>query len=282
MAHIVPVGIINCTPDSFSDGMGSLYDPATGCRSACTVALIDRAQGLLDAGALMLDVGGDSTRPGSDCTDDEEEWRRIEPVLAHFCHKVPVSVDTHKAEIARRALSLGAAMINDITGGNDIRLLEVVANSSALYAYMFNAYGDAHQFKTPHTSLSSENVLGTLSTWAKERAHALASCGIALDRQVMDTGIGGFLSTDPHVSYTVLQHYWEVSSPCQKRMLACSRKGFLKQENETSPLDRDALSAKLGLTVATAAPSAATLYLRVHNVARQMQEFDLSAQRTFE
>lgn len=273
MAHIVPVGIINCTPNSFSDGMGHLYNPAT-----CASVLIDRAQALLDAGATMLDVGGDSTRPGSHCTDDEEEWRRIEPVLAHFCHKVSVSVDTHKAEIARRAIGLGAAMINDITGGNEMQLIDIVADSSVLYTYMFNAYGDAHQFKTPRISISSQNVLATLSTWASERARTLASRGIPFERQVLDTGLGGFLSPDPEVSYTVLAHYWAVSSPCPRRMLGCSRKGFLKQEGETSPLDRDALSAKLGLTVATAAPSAATLYLRVHNVARQVQELAQQAQ----
>lgn len=272
MPKTILVGIVNCTPDSFSDGIGPLYDPHSRDRSASTAILLDRAQSLLDAGADMLDVGGDSTRPGSYCTDDVEEWCRIEPVLAHFCHRVPVSVDTHKAEIARRAIGLGAVMINDITGGTATELVEVVARSSARYTYMFNAYGEAHQFTTLRADISPLDVVSTISSWAHERASSLAQQGIPLERQVLDTGMGSFVSSDPAVSFTLLDRYWQITSPCSRRMLGCSRKGFLRQQGETSILDRDKLSTRIGARVARAAPSSSTLYLRVHNVSRQIRE----------
>ena len=265
MPRTVLVGIVNCTPDSFSDGIGTL-----AARGGDTQSIfIDRALALLDAGADMLDIGGDSTRPGSHCTDDEEEWRRIEPLLRQLCHKVPISVDTHKAEIARRSIELGASMINDVTGGRNDAMIEAVANSRVLYTYMFNAFGEPHNFDTPLLCPTASNVISTISHWAEERARTLESLGIPLKRQVMDTGMGGFVSPDPAVSHTILQGYWEISSPIQRRLLGCSRKGFLKQEHERSILERDALSAELGRTIRDSSPAEMTLYIRVHNIALQ-------------
>lgn len=151
---ITLVGIVNCTPDSFSDG-----DPL-----ATAVTYHDRALALIDAGADMLDVGGDSTRPGSLCVDDDEEWRRIAPIIEKLSHTIPISVDTHKAEVARRALQAGATVINDVSGGADPHLLEVVANASALYVCMFSASGIPHVFPDPqHTTLTKSNCVEILS-----------------------------------------------------------------------------------------------------------------------
>lgn len=227
---------------------------------------------LLDAGAEMLDVGGDSTRPGSHCTLDEEEWRRIEPILRRFCHQVPVSVDTHKAEIARRSIDLGAAMINDISGGRDAVMTDVVARSNALYTYMFSAFSTPHTFTAPVVCPTTSDVVSILSTWAVERAHTLVALGIPLERQVMDTGMGGFVSPDPAVSHAIINRYWDITAPTTKRLFGCSRKGFLKQEGERSILDRDTVSAQLGCAVRDAAPTETTLYIRVHNVELQRLE----------
>jgi dihydropteroate synthase len=271
MPQTVIVGIINCTPDSFSDGVRDIDDVNPTGRERSTARLLDKARALLDAGAQMLDVGGDSTRPGSRCTNDQVEWTRIEPILSHFCHRVPVSVDTHKAEVARRALDVGAAMINDVTGGIDPILVETVAGSSALYTYMFNAYGAAHTFEQPHTCVSPDDVITTVSRWAAERARTLATQGIHIERQIVDPGLGGFVSPDPAVSQRIVEDFWRIESPCSRRMLGCSRKGFLRQPLEMSPADRDEVSALLGARVATAAPSESTLYIRVHNAMRQSQ-----------
>lgn len=269
MPKVVVVGIINCTPDSFSDGIDSIDAPSPAATARATSTILDNAKALIDAGAEMLDVGGDSTRPGSHCTDDEREWNRIEPVLSYFCHRVPVSVDTHKAEIARRSLALGASMINDITGGINAHLVETVANSPALYTYMFNAYGAAHQFHEPKTFVSLETIISTISTWATERTRTLAAQGISIARQVVDPGLGRFVSPDPTVSCRIIDDFWKIESPATSRMLGCSRKGFLRQPHETSPADRDDISATVGAKVAAAAPADATLYLRVHNASAQ-------------
>jgi dihydropteroate synthase len=271
MPQVLTLGIINCTPDSFSDGVNYIDQATPGAKARATTCIIDKAKALLDAGAEMLDVGGDSTRPGSLCTDDELEWNRIEPILSYFCHRVPVSVDTHKAEIARRALGLGASMINDITGGTNAQLVETVADSPALYTYMFNAYGAAHAFNQPLIPVTLEGVINTISTWAAERARLLAAHGISIERQVFDPGLGGFVSPDPAVSLSIIDNFWNIKSPATRRMLGCSRKGFLKQPQEQSPADRDNQSATIGAKVAAAGPIESTLYLRVHNVSAQKQ-----------
>lgn len=261
MCDAVLVGIINCTPDSFSDGV-----------SADSKVFLDRAQALIDSGAQMLDVGGDSTRPGSICVGDDEEWRRIEPVVIRFAHRVPLSVDTHKAEIARRAVESGVAMINDVTGGVDPSMLDVLADSSVLYTYMFNAFGVAHSFESARCPVTALDVVQVLSDWAHQRAAFLVSRGISLERQVMDTGCGGFLSADPIVSRVVVERYWEIASPTCKRMLGCSRKGFLKREGERAIEERDSLTAHIGAAICRAAPLDSTVFLRVHNVAKQREE----------
>src|SRR5688500_7829074 len=102
------MGVLNVTPDSFSDG-GVAFEPA---------AALDRALAIAAEGADILDVGAESTRPGAEPLDDEEEWRRLRPILKGLTVRlrIPISVDTYRAETARRALDAGAAMINDISG----------------------------------------------------------------------------------------------------------------------------------------------------------------------
>ncbi|MFN4895757.1 MAG: dihydropteroate synthase [Pseudomonadota bacterium] len=272
--RIVLLGIVNCTPDSFSDGVGYLFDPQTGDRSHSSDLFCERAQALIDQGAEMIEVGGDSTRPGSFCTEDEEEWLRISPVISRFAGKLPVSVDTHKAEIARRAIDSGAFMINDITGGNQNELLEVVAKSQVLYTYMFNAYGAAHIFTQTAMPLRVETCISTLSLWAQQKAKTISEYGIPFERQILDPGMGGFLSPDADVSRTVAERFWEIQSPISQRMLGCSRKGFLRQKNELSILDRDLPSAHLGMRVSASTPPGSTLFLRIHNVSLHRRLLD--------
>src|SRR5258707_12050232 len=131
------MGVVNVTPDSFSDG-GSYLDPD---------AAIDHGLALAAAGAAVIDVGGESTRPGADPVDADEELRRILPVVRALAARstVPVSIDTTKSVVARAALEAGAVMVNDVSGGTaDPDLLRVVAGAGAAYVAM-------HMRGTPRT-----------------------------------------------------------------------------------------------------------------------------------
>ncbi len=253
---IAVVGILNCTPDSFSDG-----DPSATDRS-----LYHRALQLIDDGADIIDIGGDSTRPGSSCVDVEEEWKRIGGIIERLAPHIPVSVDTHKVEIARRALIAGARFINDVGGACDPTLVDLIASSDAEYVFMYSASSIPHVFcEGP----SRSEVLGTFNNWVKERISILGAAGISSKRLIADTGMGAFLSNDPAVSTEILQRYGELEAPCGGLMLGCSRKGFLKRTGEQEISDRDALSSLYGILAASKLAGRVPLYLRVHNVALQ-------------
>jgi dihydropteroate synthase len=258
MPNIVLTGIINCTPDSFSDGSPN-PTPAT---------FLERAMRLIDQGANALDIGGDSTRPGSTCVSDHEEWSRIEPLLTKLAQRVPISVDTHKYEVARRAIDAGAAIINDISNGSDWRLIEAVIESRSVdYVCMFNSNPQPHTF-----GATISDPVQTINSWAEQKLSLLEKAGLDRKRVILDTGLGAFISPDPSDSYQVIERYWEIAPNHTRRMFGCSRKGFLKQPNEVNPSERDQLSAELGATVAKKAPEQSQLYLRVHNILAQLKK----------
>lgn len=253
------LAILNCTPDSFSNSDSSL-------KLTSPLSFTDQAQKLIDQGADMIDLGGDSTRPGSLCVDNLEEWRRIAPVLLRFAHKIPISVDTHKAEVAQKAIDCGATMINDVTAGNDRLMLDVVAKRGTRYTFMFNAYNGAHHFNSPLYRLTIDNFSAVISNWALERSRLLTEAGIDLDRQVFDSGMGAFISPDPATSLGVIDSYWSIAPNLKTRMFGASRKGFLKRPGELDIKERDTTSAELAVRVLKDAPAGVEVLLRVHDV----------------
>src|ERR1051325_8726180 len=126
------MGVVNVTPDSFSDG-GVNLDPAAAAASA---------RRMIAEGAAIVDVGGESTRPGSDGVRADEELRRIVPVLERLCGDMPLSVDTAKAEVARRALALGAALVNDVTALRGDPDLAGVAAEAEAYVCLMHMRGE--------------------------------------------------------------------------------------------------------------------------------------------
>lgn len=166
------MGIVNVTPDSFSDG-------GRFCRPDDALA---HAARLVEEGADILDIGGESTRPGHHPVSAEEEWRRLEPVLAELCRTspVPISVDTYKAETAARALDQGVQIINDIWGGlADPDILRVAADADCVYLWMHNrsrpADGDPFETLVAETEAGIERCL---------------KAGIRSERLWIDPGIG--------------------------------------------------------------------------------------------
>jgi dihydropteroate synthase len=262
--NITIVGIVNCTPDSFSDGSAH-----------CSVkSLCDHGEALVAAGAEMLDIGGDSTRPGSVCCGIEDEWQRIAPVLLHFAHRLPCSVDTHHAEIARRAVAEGAAMINDITAGHDPEMLSVVVSANVQFVAMFNPHGAAHVFGK---GVEPQHVVSAINSWGALIKQRYQAAGGAQEKLILDTGMGAFVAHNPDVSREIVRRYAEVSWSVGGAMFGCSRKGFLRTPGEQQPADRDALSALCGVLVASKLPAGVPLYLRVHNVELQKAALDLWA-----
>jgi dihydropteroate synthase len=171
------MGIINVTPDSFFDGGVHL-------RPEDAVAAARR---MVDEGAAIVDVGGESTRPGSAGITLAEELRRVEPVLAAIAGELPVSIDTSKAEVAHRAVELGAELINDVTAlRGDPAMAEVVASSGAYLCLM-------HMQGSPRTMQAEPaygDVASEVAAFLEERLSFAVAAGVAEDRICLDPGIG--------------------------------------------------------------------------------------------
>ncbi len=171
------MGILNVTPDSFSDG-GKFANP----RQA-----IDHARLLIDQGADILDIGGESTRPGSSVISLDEELRRVMPVIeAISTWAIPLSIDTTKPEVARRALAAGASIVNDVNGLRDPEMLDVIAAAQASAVIMHMAGTPQSMQLDPHYNEVTREVLD----WLARRVDAAVTAGIPLHNLAIDPGIG--------------------------------------------------------------------------------------------
>ena len=172
------MGIVNVTPDSFSDGG----------RHATTVAALRHCEQLLKDGAHMLDIGGESTRPGSPAVGLEEELARVLPVVqAAVALGVPVSVDTYKPEVMQAVLDAGADVINDIWALRQGGALSVVAAHPRCGVCLMHMHRDP---QTMQVAPMAGDVVGPVAGFLSERASALTTSGVAAERIVLDPGIG--------------------------------------------------------------------------------------------
>jgi dihydropteroate synthase len=208
------MGIINLTPDSFSDG-GQFRDAD---------AAVAHGLRLVEEGADLLDIGGESTRPGSQPVGLDEELSRVLPVVRRLAAltRAPLSVDTSKAEVARQALEAGAHIINDITAlGGDAAMPEVVRSHRAGVILM-------HMQGTPATMQVQpryNDVVAEVANFLEARLQACIDLGIAASQVVLDPGIG-FGKTTEH-NLRLLAHPEEVQRLGRPVCLGVSRKGFL-------------------------------------------------------
>ena len=173
------MAIINVTPDSFSDG-GVRRDPAVAVRDALR---------MVDEGADLIDIGGESTRPGAAPLDLEEEWRRVGPVIEGLRGrvKIPISIDTYKAEIAQRALDNGAAIVNDVSAFTyDPAIAAVVARSGAAAILMHNRGRSAAMYDRAEYA----DVVAEVRAELSERIAAAEHAGIPRRRLMIDPGFG--------------------------------------------------------------------------------------------
>jgi dihydropteroate synthase len=176
------MGVLNITPDSFSDG-GRLFDGETVRLDAVRA----QASGMVASGAAILDIGGESSRPGADAVSSQEEQRRVLPVLEALSDlDVVLSVDTYHAETVRAAIRHGAGMINDITAGRDADVVTAVADSEVAYALM-HMQGSP---QTMQTAPTYTDVVAEVSGYLTERFELCQNAGIDADRLLVDPGFG--------------------------------------------------------------------------------------------
>jgi dihydropteroate synthase len=247
------MGIVNATPDSFSDG-GLAFRPADA---------LARAEALAADGADILDVGGESSRPGAEVVATDEEIRRVVPVIEALSARlsVPVSIDTTKPEVARLALEAGAAIVNDITALSDPAMLALAAEYEAGVVLM-------HMQGTPQTMQLDphyDDVVAEVLAYLADRIAAAERAGIPRERIAIDPGIG-FGKRKSH-NLALLRHLDRFATLGCAILVGVSRKGFL-----TKLTGRDARTRPTASVVCNlAAIQRGAGIVRVHDVAEMVE-----------
>jgi dihydropteroate synthase len=258
------MGILNVTPDSFSDG-GEYLDPFIAR---------DKALKMINEGADLIDIGGESTRPGSLPVSPDQQCERVLPVLDALVsdrddHYRPfISIDTSSSYVAQEALVRGAVVVNDVTAGcGDPAMFEVVAHHKASIILM-------HMQGTPQTMQDAPqylNVVDEVIGYLRDRIEAAVGAGVGRDRIILDPGIG-FGKTKEH-NLLLLRHLDKISDLGYPVLLGCSRKRFMGSLcQESDPL------SLVGATVATTALGVThgVRLFRVHDVRANRQAADIA------
>ncbi len=251
--HAWIMGVLNCTPDSFSDG-GRYTDHGNAIRHALA---------MMDAGASIIDIGGESTRPGATSVPAEEELQRVLPVVEALGRQgVPVSIDTSKASVMRAALKAGACMINDVTAlSGDKDAMDAAGDSDAGVCLM-------HMRGTPanmQRQVRYHSVVDEVIAFLEARAAACVAAGIAKERILLDPGIGfGKRLQDNLDLIAALPRLKALGFPV---LMGVSRKSFLGEIGGADVADREMETA----AAVTACVLGGADILRVHDVAVQIR-----------
>ena len=252
------VGIVNVTPDSFSDG-GRLNDAA-----------IDHAKMLMEEGADILDIGAESTRPGATLLSPDEEWARLEPVLGAIVERahraeVRLSVDTRHAQTAARAMELGVQMINDQGGLENSAMAEIMGEHECDVVVMHSLGLPAN----PKVTLPVDTlIIDVMLAWKKQMVARATAAGIAPERLIFDPGLGFGKTTVQ--SLELVLNAAELVDSGGRWLFGHSRKSFLTLFTKAEPAERDSLT----LTFSAQLAAARVPYLRIHNVAAHRTMFE--------
>lgn len=262
------VGILNITPDSFSDG---------GEFNTLDKAL-EHAQALFEAGAVVIDIGGESTRYGATPISPQEEWRRLYPVLRAITaywngewFRPCISLDTRHYQVAEQAITLGVDWINDVTGFTDSKMRDVVANTPVKCVVMHNlGVPPQPEVHLPEYPECYQQVL----EWGKKNIDELVKAGISTDRLIFDVGIDyGKTSTQ---SLNLLKNMNKFKALNVPLFVGYSRKPFLKEFTQHMPSERDFETALVSYHLAQQEVD----YLRVHNVEMNAHALKIAAALT--
>ena len=255
------MGILNVTPDSFSD-KGRYFDPQ---------AAVDRAWQIAEEGADILDIGGESTRPGSLGVSAEEELRRVLPIIQTLSsgrkYPIPISVDTSKAEVARAALECGASIINDIASlQKDPEIGPVTAKHGAALILMHMRGEPSNMQSIP----PSKDILRDVEAWAQEAVARAQNSGVSSDKIVLDPGIG-FGKTAAQ-NFEILRNLDRLTTAGFPVLVGTSRKSFI---GSVVKKPAGELVLGTGATVAASIVYGAHM-VRVHDVAAMREVADVT------
>ena len=216
------MAVLNVTPDSFSDG--GQFREFGGQRD-----VVETAREFLEDGASILDIGGESTGPGSEDVTASEELSRVIPAIEKIHAALPealLSIDTWKSEVAEAALKAGARMVNDVTAGRgDPRMFEVVAAAGVPMVLM---YSKQNSPRTDRTVVEYEDVMKTVIEFLSERIALAEAAGV---KEIwVDPGMGAFVSGEPSYSYELIERIEELRVLGKPILVGTSRKGFLGED----------------------------------------------------
>lgn len=248
------VGIVNITPDSFSDG-GNFSD---------IISAVQHVQHLVESGAEIIDIGAEATGPNVNELDADSEWQRLEPVLNALMPQIPhmfippkISIDTRHASTAKKVLDLNVNWINDVSGLTDPAMQEIVSQYSCDVVVM-------HNLGVPVTKSDllplDQNPVTRVFTWGEMKLRELEKAGIKRERIIFDIGIG--YGNTPEQALALIRHSNIFRELGTRLLVGHSRKSFLQQFTTKSPVERDIETAVLSLYLANQQVN----YLRVHNV----------------
>ncbi len=252
------IGVINVTPDSF----------VTASRVQTEAEIIARAREYIDGGAEILEIGGESTGPGSKDVSVSDECARVLPAVQILRQHFPqcwIAVDTYKSEVASQALSEGADLINDVTAGRgDDQMFSVIAEARCPVILMFAKDSSA---RTTIADARYVDVIATITSFLSERIDAAKKSGIS--QIIVDPGLGHFVSSDPAVSWEILTRLAELI-PLGPILVSPARKSFLAGPTQ--------LPSSLRLPATIAANCLASVngasFIRTHDVRQTRQALD--------
>jgi len=230
------MGVLNATPDSFSDG--GVFDSMTNAKL--------RIANLIEEGADIIDIGGESTGPGSKEVSEKEELDRITPIIDHIAEnnlmdKVLFSIDTHKSEVAEYALQNGFQIVNDVTAlRGDKAMLGVLMKYQPYVVLMYSKDNTA---RTTTNDIEYEDVIQTIKDFLKKQIDILLEAGFPKEKIIIDPGMGMFVSANPKYSFEIIERLSELKELGWPILIGVSRKSFLGGELE----ERDKPSAEWSL-----------------------------------
>jgi dihydropteroate synthase len=260
------MGVVNVTPDSFSDG-GQWFDAD---------AAIEHGLALVAAGADIVDVGGESTRPGAVRVDAQEELRRVLPVIGKLAAAgATVSVDTMHADVARQAVDTGAVLVNDVSGGlADPAMVPFIASSGVPFVVM---HWRGHSADMQKRAVY-DDVVADVRRELETRVAAIVDAGVSVEQLILDPGLGFAKSPDGDDNWALLRHLDALLSLDRPVLIGASRKAFLGRllavdDVPRPPVERDHASS----AVTALAAAAGAWAVRVHDVVADVDAVRVAA-----